>query len=135
MVEVALFDGFDSIQSNAIKMALEGKSINLIGKPGTGKTHTTRGIIRQLRAAGKSVLYVTYMWSVACVAGEGCVTIQSIAGGLLDTFPKGRQFKQLCNTLLGHEVLAVEELQTAPVPLMAMFERVCREAKLRNSCL
>ncbi len=46
---------YDDIQADAIRAALRSKVMVLTGGPGTGKSTTTLGIIRALRAAGLSI--------------------------------------------------------------------------------
>ncbi len=49
----------DSSQSEAIEMALEGKSFVLQGPPGTGKSQTITNIIAECLHDGKTVLFVS----------------------------------------------------------------------------
>lgn len=49
----------DSSQTEAIQMALSGKSFVLQGPPGTGKSQTITNIISEFLAGGKKVLFVS----------------------------------------------------------------------------
>ena len=66
---------FDTVQSNAIQLALQGKSIYISGKPGAGKSRTSREIVRQKRLQPKDdgtmfmVEFVSYLWQTATHAG------------------------------------------------------------------
>ena len=48
--------GYDEVQIDAIRQAVESKVMVLTGGPGTGKTTTTQGIIAALKTAGLKIL-------------------------------------------------------------------------------
>jgi hypothetical protein len=127
---------FDDIQQNAIDLATRGDSIYIAGKPGCGKTHTTRQIVRLLRAKGLKVVYASFMWSVAAAAGEGCVSLHSLLSSGLLNKPishylrrRSKAFKKLVSVLSDVDVLVLEELQTLPAHFVDKVERIFREVK------
>ena len=128
---------FDEVQRNIVALVVEGReSVNIVGFPGTGKSHSTRECVRQLRDLNKEVLYCTYMWKVAAMTGEGCVTFQNaLASGLFDrpltfyTRQSGAPYKILCGIINRFDTVVFEELPTFPVPLLVKAEKVFRECR------
>ena len=126
---------YDEVQSNAIRLAVEErKSLLIAGKPGTGKTHVTREIVRQLRSREVGVEYVSYMWQTAANAGEGCISAHSLVSqGLLDrplrayVEKKTKRFRDICSKLKHIETLDWEELQTGDLPFYDKLESIFRE--------
>ncbi len=92
----------DSSQSEAIKMAKEGKSFVLQGPPGTGKSQTITNIIAECLFDGKTVLFVSEKLAALSVvydklkkAGleEFCLEIHSHKSN------KKQVIDELCHTL------------------------------------
>ena len=132
---------FDAVQANAIKLAVENElSINLLGKAGAGKSHTTREIVRQLREkhGPQAVRNCSYMWATACADGEGCVSLNSLLNqGLFDknlsyyTNPRSGVFKKLCEIVWGIKALVLVELPCYPPQMLNKAECVFREVTHR----
>lgn len=131
---------FDDVQTNAIRMALDGKNIYIGGKPGAGKSHCSCEIVRQLRSQGKHVEFISYMWVTASNAGEGCRSSHAFMDqGLMDrsiqtyTNPANKEFKDIVAATGETDVLAIEELNLFPVPWLIKLEIIIRETRAQKN--
>lgn len=73
-------DNFNDLQRRAMDLAMNGKNIFLTGGPGTGKSHTLRKIIEQLKQKlGGSAVHVVAPTGVAAILIDG-ITINAKPG-------------------------------------------------------
>lgn len=129
----------DVYQEKAIKEALKGHNLLIVGQSGTGKSVTVGELRKKLINTGKKVC-VTGTTGVASLNVNG-VTVHSWSGimdgrfsdnDLLNKFKSDEHFHKYKSNIEGTDVLIIDEISMLSAKLFDQIEFICRKIKNKD---
>jgi len=116
---IALADRYSDEQAFAITLALASGVTVMTGGPGTGKTHTARGIAEAFIACGKRILLAAPTGKAAQRMTEAIGVSATTIHRMLGYAPQSGGWKHNAAAPLDADVIMIDETSMLDVPLFA----------------